>query len=154
MTFVAAVSGDSFGYYFGHRMGPKIFTKEDSFFFNKENIATTEAYYAKNGPKTIILSRFVPIVRTFAPILAGVGTMRYRTFVTYNVVGGFLWAVGFTFAGFFLSRVIPGAEHYISYIVLAIILASLLPNLHKAYKDPATPERLRKLWRKVRPQIH
>lgn len=129
LTFVAAVTGDSVGYWFGKKVGPKIFTKEESFLFRKSHIEKTQKYFERHGKKTIILARFIPIVRTFAPILAGVGEMEYRTFITYNVVGGFLWAVGITVAGFFLGRIIPDVDKYLLPIVLVIIFVSLLPAI-------------------------
>src|ERR1035437_7803359 len=93
-AFLAAVIGDSVGYAFGKKVGHKIFAKENSFFFNKKYINRSEKFYKKYGKKTIILARFMPIVRTFAPILAGVGNMPYRIFLSYNIIGGFLWSIG------------------------------------------------------------
>src|SRR3989338_2670613 len=97
---LCAIAGDSVGYAFGRRVGPRLFTKEDSFFFHKDHIHRTEAFYEKHGKKTIILARFVPIVRTFAPILAGIGSMEYRTFLSFNVAGGVLWSTLLIFLGF------------------------------------------------------
>jgi len=125
----AAILGDSIGYWFGSKVGYKIFTKEDSLFFNKKYLEKTKEYYEKYGPMTVVIGRFVPIVRTFAPILAGVGEMNYRTFLSYNVIGAFLWAVGLTLLGFFLGSVIPGIEEYILPIIVLIIFVSILPVL-------------------------
>jgi len=133
VSFVCAVAGDSVGYWFGRKVGPKIFTKEDSLFFSKKNIERTKEFYDKYGKKTIILARFVPVVRTFAPILAGVGEMEYKTFITYNVVGGFLWTFGLTFAGYFLGQVIPDVDKYLLPIILIIIFLSVLPVLKHFY---------------------
>ncbi len=127
--FIAAVLGDNVGYAFGKYYGPKIFKKEDSFWFHKRNVERAEKFYEKYGGKTIILARFVPIVRTFAPIVAGVGKMEYKTFFFYNVVGAFLWAVGITAAGYFLGRSIPDVDKYLLPIILIIILVSLLPTI-------------------------
>jgi membrane-associated protein len=127
IVFTGAVLGDTVGYWFGSYTGPKIFTKEDSFFFNKKHIARTQLFYEKYGPKIIILARFLPIVRTFAPILAGVGEMRYRLFFTYNVLGAFLWACGLPILGFYVGSFIPNADKYIIPIILGIILISFLP---------------------------
>src|SRR3989338_7248633 len=102
---VAAIMGDSVGYWFGRKAGPKIFTREDSFFFNKKHIERTRGFYERYGKKTIIFVRFVPIVRTFAPILAGVGSMRYGIFLSYNIIGGLIWALSFTFGGYILGNV-------------------------------------------------
>lgn len=124
---VAAIAGDSVGYWFGRKVGPKIFSREDSFWFNKKHLDRTKSFYDRYGKKTIILARFVPIVRTFAPILAGVGEMGYGTFLAYNVIGGTAWTLGFTFGGFWLGRLIPNAEKYLSLIVGTIIIVSLIP---------------------------
>ena len=133
-AFVAAVLGDSVGYAFGKKIGPKIFTKEDSFFFNKKHIQRSEHFYEKYGKKTIILARFIPIVRTFAPILAGVGNMSYRTFISYNVIGGFIWSIGITALGFTLGAVVPNADSYITPIVILIIIVSLIPPVNEYMK--------------------
>src|SRR3989344_2504382 len=124
LSTVAAVLGDNFGYYIGKKIGPSLFAREDSFFFKKKYVEDTQLFFEKHGKKTIILARFVPIVRTFAPILAGVGTMRYPTFIAYNVIGGILWCFGFLFVAFYLGRQFPGIEDYLAYIIGAIILIS------------------------------
>ena len=126
-TMLCAIAGDSVGYAFGKRIGPKLFTKEDSFFFHKDHIHRTEAFYERHGKKTIILARFVPIVRTFAPILAGIGQMKYRTFLLFNVIGGVLWSTTMIFLGFGLGRVIPNLDQYLLPIVLGIIALSFVP---------------------------
>lgn len=125
--FIAAVTGDSVGYAFGRRVGDKIFTREDSRLFKKRYVTDAQKFYAIHGKKTIILARFVPMVRTFAPILAGVGKMHYSTFLAYNVIGGFLWAIGMTVGGFFLGRLIPNVDRYLLPIVLFIIIVSMSP---------------------------
>ncbi|MFT3852616.1 MAG: VTT domain-containing protein [Ilumatobacteraceae bacterium] len=102
---VAAILGDQVGYLFGRRVGPSLFTRPQSRLFNPANVAKAQAFFDKHGSKTIILARFVPVVRTFAPILAGVGKMHYRTFVTFNVIGGILWGVGVTTLGYFLGKI-------------------------------------------------
>lgn len=122
-----AIAGDNVGYAFGKKVGPKIFSREDSFFFHKKHVERTQIFYQKHGKKTIILARFVPIVRTFAPILAGVGQMRYRTFVSYNVIGGILWSTLLVFLGFLLGSVIPNVDRYLLPIVLLIIAVSFVP---------------------------
>lgn len=126
---VAAILGDSVGYWFGVKVGPKLFSKEDSFFFNKKYIEKTNAFYLKHGKKTIVLARFVPIVRTFAPILAGVGGMEYKTFFKYNFWGGLLWTTSMIVLGFFLGRVIPNIDQYILPAVGIIVLLSIAPIL-------------------------
>lgn len=127
LVFAGAVLGDTVGYAFGRRVGPAIFRSENSLFFNKKNIERTRVFYEKYGQKTIILARFVPIVRTFAPIFAGVGRMRYKTFLTYNLIGGALWGLGVTGIAYYLGSLIPDLERYLLPIVLLIIFVSLLP---------------------------
>jgi len=137
-TTICAIAGDSIGYAFGKRIGPKLFTKEDSFFFHKEHIHRTEAFYEKHGKKTIILARFIPIVRTFAPILAGLGHMEYKTFLSYNILGGVLWTTTLLFLGYTLGTIIPSVDRYLLPIILAIIALSFLPILLEYRKSKRT----------------
>ncbi|MBX7159190.1 MAG: VTT domain-containing protein [Acidimicrobiia bacterium] len=128
VVFVAAVAGDQVGYVFGNRVGPRMFTREDSRFFHKDHLVRAEHFFEKYGSKTIVIARFVPIVRTFAPIVAGIGSMRYRTFVLYNVVGGFLWAVGITLLGYFLGDAIgDDIDKYLLPLIALIVAISLVP---------------------------
>ncbi len=129
LTFISAVLGDSVGYWFGKKIGNKIFTKKDSLFFKKDNVHKSEEFFKKHGAKAIVLARFVPIVRTFTPILAGVGTMHYKTFLSFNVIGGALWTIGVSLLGYFLGNIIPNIDKYLLPIVLLIIIVSLLPNI-------------------------
>jgi membrane-associated protein len=108
LAIVAAIVGDSTGYYIGNKFGPRLFNKEESFFFKKEYVARTQEYFNKYGKRTIIIARFIPIVRTFTPVMAGIGNMNYKTFLSYNVVGGILWAGGVLFLGYILGSRIPG----------------------------------------------
>ena len=124
---VAAVAGDSTGYAIGYHLGPRIFNREDSRFFHKDHLARTQRFYEKHGPKTIVLARFVPFVRTFAPTVAGVGKMRYPLFLFYNVAGGIGWVCGMTLTGFFLGRLIPNIEKYLHLLIGGIIGVSLIP---------------------------
>ncbi len=145
LSIVAAISGDNFGYYCGKRFGPKIFDREKSFFFNKKNVDKTREFYERHGKKTIIFARFVPVIRTFAPIMAGVGKMEYKTFFSYNVIGGILWPSALLLGGYFLGKVFPGSEKYLGFIVIAIIAVSFLPILKeflvkKAEKDKKSLE--------------
>jgi membrane-associated protein len=126
--FIAAIVGDQVGFNIGKRMGPALFRRPDSRLFKQEYIDRTKEFFERHGPKTIVLARFVPIVRTFAPMLAGVGEMRYRVFVTYNVIGATLWAVGVTLAGYFLSELIGDSiDRYLFPIIFVIIGVSLIP---------------------------
>jgi membrane-associated protein len=129
--FVCAVLGDNVGYATGYRFGRRLFQKEDNWFFHKKNLVKTQSFYDKHGKKTLVLARFMPVVRTFAPIVAGIAAMRYRTFMSYNLVGGLLWTVGITLLGFFLGKVIPAeqVDKYLLPIVLAIIVISLIPSV-------------------------
>jgi membrane-associated protein len=125
--FVAAVAGDQVGYLFGKKVGPALFRRPDSRFFRQEYVGRAQRFFGRYGAKTIVLARFVPIVRTFAPILAGVGRMPYRTFVTFNVLGGLLWAVGVTLLGYALGEMIPDIDTYLLPIIALIIALSLIP---------------------------
>ena len=139
LCFIAAVAGDSVGYAFGKHIGPRLFTREDSWFFHKKNLAKAQHFYEKHGKKTIVIARFMPIVRTFAPIVAGIGNMHYKTFITYNLVGGFLWGIGVTVAGYFLGKVIPDVDKYLIPIVVLIVIVSILPSVIHLIKERNNP---------------
>lgn len=129
-VFVAAIVGDQVGYNVGRRVGPAIFRKPDARLFRQEYVEHTKQFFDKHGPKTIVLARFVPVVRTFAPVLAGVGEMRWRTFATFNVVGATVWAVGVTMAGYALSEAIgENIDRYLYPIIALIVLVSFIPPL-------------------------
>ncbi len=132
--FVAAVAGDQVGFLIGRRAGPALFRRPESRFFHKKNVERAQAYFAEHGPRTIVLARFVPIVRTFAPVVAGVGQMEYRTFVTYNVVGGFLWGVGVTVLGYVLGESIPDIDRYLLPVILLIGAVSFVPVFRELLK--------------------
>ncbi|HSH23084.1 MAG TPA: VTT domain-containing protein [Acidimicrobiales bacterium] len=127
-VFLAAVAGDQVGYAFGRNVGPALFRRPDSRFFKKEHLDRAHRYFEEHGVKTIVLARFVPVVRTFAPIVAGAGSMPYRTFVTYNVVGGLLWGVGVTMLGFLLGEAID-IDRYLLPVIGLIVVASFVPVL-------------------------
>ena len=134
--FVFAVVGDSVGYYTGKRFGRKLFDKEDSKFFKKKHLIAAEDFFSIQGKTAIILARFMPFVRTFAPIVAGIAAMRYQTFMQYNVVGGFGWAIGLTALGYFLGKTIPPEQidQYLLPIVLGIMFISLAPSIFHIFK--------------------
>jgi membrane-associated protein len=137
---VAAIAGDQTGYVFGNRVGPALFRRPDSRLFKQANVERARAYFEAHGAKTIVLARFVPIVRTFAPILAGVGHMPYRTFVTFNVTGGVLWAAGLTTTGYVLGNSIPSIDRYLLPVIGLIIVLSFVPvlfELRKARRERA-----------------
>jgi membrane-associated protein len=127
VLIVAAITGDSVGYAIGVRLGPRLFTRPQSLLFNPRHIERTRNFYARHGPKTIVIARFVPIVRTFAPVVAGVGQMEYRRFIFYNVAGGIGWVTSMTWAGYGLGRVIPNLGSYIHLVVGIVIVLSVIP---------------------------
>jgi membrane-associated protein len=127
LLIVAAVAGDSVGYAIGRRAGPRLFTRPKSLLFNPRHVERTRAFYARHGAKTIVIARFVPIVRTFAPVVAGVGQMEYRRFVFYNVAGGVGWVTSMTWAGYFLGQAVPNIGDHIHVVVAIVIVLSLIP---------------------------
>lgn len=135
VCFLGAVLGDNFGYAFGKKTGPMIFKREDSIFFHKDYLERARVFYEKYGGKAIILARFMPVVRTFAPILAGVGRMHYPVFFLYNMAGGALWALGLPLIGYYLGSVIPEIDRYLFPIVLLIIFLSILPVITHLLKN-------------------
>ena len=154
LVFLAAVIGDSVGYAFGHKMGPKLFSKPDAKLFKQEYIVKAQQFYEKHGGKTIILARFMLIIRTFAPVVAGAGKMHYNRFLIFNVIGGFLWAAGVTYLGYGLGEVFERAGIDIDLVLLPIILliifVSVLPPIIHILKDP----RMRSsVWSATKSQI-
>jgi len=142
--FVAAVVGDAIGFAIGARLGPRIFTRTTSLFFRPEYLLRANRFYEKYGGKTIIIARFVPFVRTFAPIVAGAAQMKYRQFVVYNIVGAILWAGTMLLAGYFLGRAIPNLESKIGYVILLVIAIALLLPLTELLKQRVTRWRYQK----------
>ena len=126
---IAAIVGDSVGYAIGRATGPRIFTRENSLLFNRKHLQRAHAFYERHGGKTIILARFMPIVRTFAPVVAGVAEMEYRSFVAFNVIGGLLWVWSMLFIGYFLGRWVPGIDKHIESVILVVIFLSILPGI-------------------------
>jgi len=133
-VIVAAILGDSAGYWFGKKYGPKIFSKESGMFLNKKHMERAEVFYMKYGRIAIILARFLPIIRTVAPIFAGVGSMRYQTFITYNIIGACIWGVSLTLLGYFLGSIIPDIDRYLLPILLVIICITAFPALREMWK--------------------
>jgi membrane-associated protein len=130
---IAAVAGDQVGYLFGRKVGPALFRRPDSRFFKQQNVAKAKEYFDKYGAKTIVLARFVPIVRTFAPIVAGVSGMEYKTFVRFNVVGGLVWSIGVTMLGYFLGQV-DWIESNLEITILVVVGFSFLPIAWELWK--------------------
>ena len=126
---IAAVVGDQVGYSIGRAAGPRIFTREDSLFFHKKHLLRAAEFYEKHGGKTIIIARFMPIVRTFAPVVAGAAQMNYRRFVMFNIVGGVFWVWSMLFTGYWLGRYVPGIDKHIEKVILVVIFLSILPGI-------------------------
>ena len=127
LLVAAAVAGDSVGYAIGARVGPRLFTREKSWLFNPRHIVRTREFYERHGAKTIVIARFVPIIRTFAPVVAGVGQMSYRRFLFYNVAGGLGWVLSMTWAGYLLGNVVPNIDRHIHIVVIVVIVLSVIP---------------------------
>jgi membrane-associated protein len=146
VVFLAAVLGDGVGYLFGKRVGRRLFNRPNSLLFKQENIQKAENFYQKHGGITVVLARFIPIIRTFVPIVAGVGKMSYRTFLMFNVVGALLWAAGVTYAGFyigeFLNKLGIGIDTVLLPIVVIILLLSVLPPAIHVLKDKRQREQI------------
>lgn len=139
ILFIAAVVGDSVGYTFGRKLGPHVFKRPDSLLFRQENVQKAQDFYDKHGGKTIIIARFIPIVRTFAPVVAGVGKMEYKKFLSYNIIGGLLWAAGITYLGYYVGSWFEKMgweiDHVLLPIIALIIIISILPPLIHIFKD-------------------
>jgi membrane-associated protein len=126
---VAAVAGNATGYYIGHRAGAALYSRPNSFFFRREHLVRTHAFYERHGGKTIILAQFMPIVRTFAPVVAGAAQMTYRRFAAFNVIGAILWINSMTLTGYFLGRAVPDIESRVHIVVAIVIFLSILPGI-------------------------
>ncbi|MEI6738989.1 MAG: VTT domain-containing protein [Gemmatimonadaceae bacterium] len=126
---IAAIVGDTVGYGIGAASGPRIFTREDSLLFHKKHLLRAQAFYERHGGKTVILARFMPIVRTFAPVVAGVGKMPYRSFLLFNVVGGIAWVWSMLLIGYILGRTVPAVAQHIEKVILVVIFLSILPGI-------------------------
>jgi membrane-associated protein len=134
---IAAISGDQVGYAFGRKVGPALFRREDSIWFHRKHLERAHAFYDKHGGKTIVLARFMPIVRTFAPIVAGAGRMDYRRFVTYNVAGGLLWVVSMLCGGYLFGQLLPAeqVDRYLLPVIALIVVVSVAPSAIHLYRE-------------------
>jgi len=130
----SAILGDATGYWIGSKAGPRLFKKEKSFFFRKDYLIKTREFYEKHGGITIIIARFMPIIRTFAPTVAGIAKMKYAKFAQFNIFGGILWVLSMTLLGFYLGRLIPGIEKHIDKVIIVIVFLSILPGIIKYLK--------------------
>ena len=128
ILIVAAIAGDTVGYWFGRRVGPALFKRPKSLLFNPDHLRRAHDFYEKHGGKTIILARFMPVIRTFAPIVAGMGEMQYRRFLSFNVFGGLFWVISMTGIGYFLGQ-IPGVREHIEVVILIVVFLSILPGI-------------------------
>lgn len=150
LLFIAASLGQSTGYLFGKKVGRKIFDKENSRFFRKENLVRTEAFYDKHGPIAIVLACFVPIIRTFVPIVAGISKMSYKQFLPYNLIGAFTWTYSFTYLGFYMGKVLHDMGINVEVAAIIIILLSISPMLYHALKSRA---RRKALWEGTKREV-
>jgi membrane-associated protein len=132
---IAAIAGDTVGYNIGKKTGPKLFNRADSLLFNKKHLITTKEFYDRHGPFTIVIARFVPIIRTFAPVVAGIGAMEYKRFISYNVIGGIGWVFSMVFGGYFLGQMIPNIHKHIDKVIVIVIFLSLLPAIIKIARE-------------------
>jgi membrane-associated protein len=144
LLITCAILGDATGYYIGKKLGPALFRREDSFFFKKKHLVATHEFYEKHGGKTIIIARFVPIVRTFAPVVAGMANMPYSRFALFNIVGGIGWVFSMTMIGYLLIKMFPNIEKHIHIVIVIVIFLSILPGIiefirAKMKKEPADP---------------
>lgn len=139
LLHVAAIAGNSCGYLIGRHTGPRIFTREDSLLFNKKHLVRAQQFYVRHGRKTIILAQFMPIIRTFSPVVAGVGRMPYRQFLVISVIGTLLWVWSMLFTGYFLGRYIPGIDKHIEIVVLIVIFISILPGIISWWRQRGNP---------------
>ena len=135
VAFLCAVAGDQVGYQIGRVAGLTLYRRPDSFFFRRKHLERARDFYAKHGPKTIVLARFIPIIRTFAPTVAGAAQMRYTTFVFYNVAGGFLWVFSMVLAGYFLGRSFPAVIDYLHWIIAIVVFLSILPGVIEIWRN-------------------
>lgn len=140
VVIVAAIVGDNVGYSIGHRTGKRLFNKKDSILFRQEHIERAEKFYEKHGGKTIIMARFVPIVRTFAPMVAGMGKMPRKRFMFFNIIGGILWGGGVIMLGYWIGSKVPWVEHFITPIILGVVVLSIAGSMIHVFKERETRE--------------
>lgn len=144
----AAILGDNIGYQIGKKLGPRLFRKKDGIVFRHEYIMKAEQFYEKHGSKTMLIAHFIPIVRTFAPVTAGAGNMPRNQFMFYDAIGDIAWTLVVVLLGYFVGSRVPGIEHYIEPILLLVVLATLIPTVYHALKDPKIRAKLKGLLRR------
>jgi len=150
ITSLAAIIGDNVGYSIGRRAGPRIFKREDGILFHQDHLRRAEKFYEAHGGKTVTIARFVPIVRTFAPVVAGAGKMPRRRFMFYNISGGILWCASMILLGYWLGSKIPGLDHYIEYVLIAVIVLSLAASFAHLLRDSKTRAAM---WQGIKNQL-
>jgi membrane-associated protein len=148
LLIVAAIAGDQVGYSFGYRVGRPLFNREDSLLFKKKHLIKAEDFFEKHGGKAIILARFLPAVRTFVPIVAGVARMRYRRFVSFNVIGGLTWVLGLTLGGYLFGSLVPDVDRYLIPVILLIIVVSAMPTAIHLWRESRHD-----IWRLVQARV-
>ncbi len=131
---LAAITGDNFAYFIGRKLGPKVFTKPDSLLLRKDHIEQAENFYLKYGPKTVLIAHFFPVIRSFSPLLAGVGKMNYRKYFIYDFIGDSLWAVIVTLLGYYVGSRIPNIDHYILIVLVGVVVISLIPTFYHLFR--------------------
>ena len=138
LTGVGAVLGDNTGYWLGRRFGPTVFSRKDSLLFDSSYLQKAEHFFATYGSKTLVLARFIPVIRTIAPTMAGVGRMRYAKFLTFSIIAAVLWGIGLPLSGYYIGSIIPGVDRYIIPIVLVIIIVSVAPGIWHVLREPTS----------------
>jgi len=149
LLITMAIVGDATGYFIGKKLGPALFRRKSSRFFKKEHLIKTQLFYEKHGGKTIVIARFVPIIRTFAPVVAGIADMKYRRFLAFNVFGGIGWVVSMTMIGYLLGRLIPDIDKYIEIVIIVVIFLSLLPGIIEHWRARRASRRVEEEFRRV-----
>lgn len=139
----AAILGNIAGYWIGQKSGPRLFNREQSLLFRKDYLIKTKLFYEKHGISTMIITRFMPILRTFAPVVAGIGNMDYRKFLYYNIIGAVAWIISMTLTGFYLGRLVPGIDKHIEKVIIVVVFVSLLPALIKFVKHRLQKRKIR-----------
>jgi membrane-associated protein len=149
LLMTMAVLGDATGYYIGHKLGPALFRRESSRLFKKQHLIRTQLFYEKHGGKTIVIARFIPIIRTFAPVVAGIAGMKYRRFATFNIFGGLGWVLSMTMIGYLLGRLIPNIDKYIEIVIIVVIFLSLVPGFVEHWRARRAIRRAEEEYRKI-----
>jgi membrane-associated protein len=149
LLITMAILGDATGYYIGKKLGPALFRRKNSRLFKRDHLVKTQLFYEKHGGKTIIIARFVPIIRTFAPVVAGIAGMKYRRFAAFNIVGGIGWVISMTMIGYLLGRTIPEIDKYIEWVIVAVVFLSILPGIIEGWRQRKEKQRAASEYKQV-----